>query len=205
MYKNCTVEGCDNKHFSKGYCEKHYKQFKRHGRILERTRYDKNKIIKYKDYAEVVLYDKNNIEVARTKIDLKSINLIENYKWYLSDNGYVVSNINSSTIGMHRIIMKPNEDMVVDHINHNKLDNREENLRICKHCENDRNKGLIKSNTSGVTGVCLTPYGTWCAKIEVDKKCIHLGTFKTFEEATKVRKEAEIKYFGEYRYKGEGN
>ena len=33
--KKCTVEGCDNKHHSKGYCQKHYNQMKYHGHILE--------------------------------------------------------------------------------------------------------------------------------------------------------------------------
>ena len=118
MKETCSVEGCDNKYLAKGYCDKHYRQFKRHGKILERTRYDKNEIIEYKDFAEVVLYDKNNKEIARTKIDLKNIDLVKNYKWFLSSNKYVVTNTENSIMSMHRLIMMPNDDMVVDHINH---------------------------------------------------------------------------------------
>ena len=121
----------------------------------------------------------------------------------MNTHGYVVTNYQKEKIiSMHRFIMNPMEDMVVDHINGDKLDNRLENLRICKHRENDWNKGIISTNTSGVTGVVLTPWNTWCARIEVNKKRIYLGTFKTFEEAVQARKEAEIKYFGEYRYQG---
>lgn len=39
-------------------CSKHNSQMETHGHILERTTYDKNEIIIYEDYAEVILYDK---------------------------------------------------------------------------------------------------------------------------------------------------
>ena len=37
------------------------------------------------------------------------------------------------------------------------------------------------------------------ARIKVKGKDIFLGYYQTLEEASKVRKEAEIKYFKEYR------
>lgn len=40
--------------------------------------------------------------------------------------------------------------------------------------------------------------GKWEAYIAVDKKTHLLGTYKTEEKALKVRKEAELKYYGEY-------
>lgn len=54
---------------------------------------------------------------------------------------------------------------------------------------------MRESNTSGKTGVAQTTYGTWAAYIDCEKR-IHLGTFKTFEEAVEVRKVAELEYFG---------
>jgi hypothetical protein len=53
-----------------------------------------------------------------------------------------------------------------------------------------------KSNTSGVTGVYETKHSTFTAKISVQNKVIHLGTFKSFEEAVRARKDAEILYYG---------
>ncbi len=35
MTKICKVDGCDTKHFCKGYCSKHHYQFKIHGRIMD--------------------------------------------------------------------------------------------------------------------------------------------------------------------------
>ena len=41
----------------------------------------------------------------------------------------------------------------------------------------------------------------WRAYIGINDEQINLGYFNDFEEAVQVRKEAEIKYFGEYRFK----
>jgi len=54
---------------------------------------------------------------------------------------------------------------------------------------------MSSANTSGKVGVSSTKNGTWVAYIDCEKR-IHLGTFKTFEEAVNVRKEAELKYYG---------
>ena len=195
MSKTCSVENCDCKHYGKGYCKKHYQQFKRHGHILERTRFDSNEIIEYEDYAEIVLYDKNDKEVARALIDLEYVDSVKKYKWCFTQ-GYA----HNDKLGrLHRFIMNPPDDMVVDHINHNKLDNRCENLRICTQHENCLNKSIQCNNTSGVPGVSWsTREGRWKAQIRVDKKDKFLGYFKTKEEAVEARRLAEIEYFGEF-------
>ena len=49
------------------------------------------------------------------------------------------SNKERKTISMHRLIMNTPPDLVVDHINHNGLDNRKENLRNVTHSQNQKN------------------------------------------------------------------
>ena len=95
---------------------------------------------------------------------------------------------------LHRFLMNPSDDMVVDHINHNRLDNRKQNLRLCTQGENLRNKK--------VKGVAFDKRrNKWYARIMINRKNLHLGSFDTKEEAIEARKQAEIEYFGEYRYK----
>ena len=63
------------------------------------------------------------------------------------------------------------------------------------------NRGLSSNNTSGVTGVSwVKSRQKWRVRINVLKKEINLGLFSNFEDAVKVRKMAEEKYFGEFSY-----
>ena len=188
--KKWTVEGCDNKHYAKGYCEKHYTQIRRYGRIFN-TDFDTNEIIEYEDHAEIILCNKQRNEVARAIIDIECIDLIKQYKWHLRTDGYVSTGNN---VYLHRFLMNPPDNMEIDHINRNKLDNRRENLRICTQQQNLQNKGIPTDNTSGYTGV-YKRNNKWCARININKKQINLGTFNTFEEAKHARILAEIVYF----------
>ena len=40
----------------------------------------------------------------------------------------------------------------------------------------------------------------WKAYIKINQQMIHLGTFTDKEDAIVARKNAELKYFGKYRY-----
>jgi len=81
----------------------------------------------------------------------------------------------------------------VDHINHNKSDNRWDNLRAVSHIENGRNQSKHTTNTSGYTGV----YKVKCkymARIYVDGKYKNLGTYDDIEDARDARIYAEYYY-----------
>ena len=197
MSKTCSVDGCENKYRSKGYCNKHYQQMLKYGHIIDRTRFDVNEIIEYDDCAEIVIYDKHGNEKARVMIDLEYVDIVKQYKWHLT-HGYV----NNNKVGrLHRFLMNPPEDMVVDHINRNPLDNRICNLRICTQHDNCLNKTARYDNISGVIGVVWDKKNKkWRAQIRVNGKYIHLGRYNTKEEAIEARRQAEIEYFGEYRY-----
>lgn len=194
--KECQVEGCSNKHYAKGYCRKHYRIFNKYGEI-KRIKKDPNEIVLYEDYAEMILYDKNCNEIARALISLEDIEKVRKYKWRLDQKGYVITQEHkkSKVIRLHRFIMKCPEDMVVDHINHNTLDNRRKNLRICTQHENSMNK----SNIKGVRWE--SDREKWRADICYKGKRINLGRYKTKEEAIEAREKAEEEYFGEFANK----
>ena len=83
---------------------------------------------------------------------------------------------------------------ITDHINQNRADNRIANLREVTNSGNNKNCGISKNNTSGAVGVAQLPTGNWRANITVNYKSIHLGMFKTMEEAITARAIAKQKY-----------
>lgn len=138
--------------------------------------------------------------------DLEDYDRIKDYCWCIDAYGYVRGNTKKSKIKFHRLVTGCSDDMVIDHINHNKADNRKFNLRACSQHENNMNRSIVPNNTSGVTGVFWDKkLNKWGAGIGFKGKYIYLGRFENFEEATKARKEAEEKYFGEYSYDNSQN
>jgi hypothetical protein len=201
----CEVCGSDHKvekfHNEIFLCIKHYKQMYRHGKILNRTTRDANQVITYDDYSEILLYDKHGNEIGRTKVSNDKIEAVTKHKWHL-DNGYVCS-INKGVITLlHRMITNAKTGEVVDHVSHDILDNRNDNLRVCTQQQNSFNTSLKKNNSSGFPGVSFRKdRGKWRSFIMVNRKQIHLGSYLRIEDAIKSRKEAEERYFGDFAYK----
>lgn len=193
--KLCTVEGCTNKHRAKRLCNKHYRQLRRTGQILNHTHKDPNEIVEYDDYAEIILYDKDNKEIARTLIDLDDIEKCKQYKWYL--HGEYACNSKTKTM-LHRFLLDVPEDMIIDHINRDKLDNRKENLRVCTYKDNNRNMSRRKNVQSVNRGVYKSSKNGWVARIKVNEKDIYLGTYNSLQDAIAARQQAEIDYFGDF-------
>lgn len=87
------------------------------------------------------------------------------------------------------------EGMEVDHNDHNRENNKIENLTLVDRTKNMQNKSKYKNNASGVCGVSLRKdSGKWRAIITVNKKKIYIGNYITFEEAVSARLKAERVY-----------
>lgn len=117
--------------------------------------------------------------------------------------GYRMVFINRKGYLVHRIAIllatgacDPSKE--VDHIDHDRVNNRLNNLRIVDRVNNMRNIGLGKTNKTGVIGVSLKYTRTgelrYSANIMVNRKSINLGIFDNIEEAAAAREEANIKY-----------
>jgi len=121
------------------------------------------------------------------------------YCWHLGGNGYAITNVPNGEIhkAFHMNVIDCQDDMVRDHINRNRLDNRKCNLRAVTHDVNARNTNISKNNTSGYKGVTKTPDGKFVSQISVGRKNYYLGRFNTAEEAYVARLAGEEKYFGE--------
>lgn len=99
-------------------------------------------------------------------------------------------------VRMHRVIMNPSAEMVIDHINGNSLDNRKSNLRIVTQAENTHNLVNLKShNKTGVTGVSFNKKnGKWLVQLTVNKVRVFYKLYTDFEEAKDASKLVRAKY-----------
>ena len=133
--------------------------------------------------------------------DAEQIDRIRNTKWYKCYNkkygtAYITDQGGKT---LHMYLMDCPAGYEVDHIDLNTMDNRQCNLRICTHQQNQCNQPLQRNNTSGVSGVSYySPRGKYRARIKVCHHDIHLGYYRSFEEAVQARNIGMVYMFGEY-------
>ena len=101
---------------------------------------------------------------------------------------------------MHREVCKVADDMLVDHINHNGLDNRKANLRPATFAQNVYNRKKRSGNSrSRYKGIWWDKrWKKWCAEIRVNKTKIRLGSYDDEIEAAKAYDRAAKKYHDEF-------
>ncbi len=145
-------------------------------------------------------------------IDAETFPLIEPYgkfsSWWnvCTKSFYARARLrNSGTPGtskyLHRIIMQAPSSMHVDHIDHDTLNNRRENLRLATPSQNQCNMKIQSRNRSGYKGVSFcSRTRLWQAKIAVDHRQIWLGRHATIEEAAKAYEEGAKIFHGDFRY-----
>ena len=114
-------------------------------------------------------------------IDEEDYQLVSRFKWHKGDTGYAVwrgiKDGKKQTIRMHRLITNCPKGKIIDHINHDKLDNRKSNLRICTQSENMRNK-----REQGRGYNYHRQNNSW----NVETFGVRIGGFKTEQEAKAV-------------------
>lgn len=114
--------------------------------------------------------------------------LLYNYYWQLNHNGYPQTRTNGKKIYLYHLIM--NSDKLIDHKDHNPLNNMKNNLRICdSYSDNNINLSLSSKNTSGYTGVSFIK-GKWRARIQF-KGTEHTEFFSSKEKAIECRQKWE--------------
>jgi len=102
---------------------------------------------------------------------------------------------------MHQEVSKPPKGMEVDHINHNGLDNRRENLRVCTHQENAMNNSGRNGCSSNYVGVCWKPARRkWQAQIKHNGIVTSLGFFRYERDAAIVRDRKAKELRGDFAY-----
>jgi len=147
-------------------------------------------------------------------VDADDYERLSKYKWCVSKTphtNYAMrrtkgkringKRVKRKTIMMHRFIMNAPRGLVVDHINHNGLDNRKQNLRLCTRAENSRNRRPFNIKGSRYKGF------SWDKERKVFIACIYcngknyyLGRFKSEIAAAKAYDKKAKQLFGEFAY-----
>lgn len=203
----CDSLGHRNKLSGMVLCPKHALQYKRHGKVLENTRFETNDYIisECGKYAIINLRDRKSNKVGETIIDIDDLELALQNRLHMKASHknkenplhYAIHKSENKNIRLHNLIMGAKN---VDHINNDGLDNRKENLRIVTNSQNGMNQRLQARSLSGVTGVTWGKSNkTWHANIKKDGKMIRLSCKQsTFDNAVQIRLQGEAKYFKEY-------
>lgn len=144
-------------------------------------------------------------EVQLTKgkvalVDDEDFELVSQYTWFADKKGtnlyYAYNSVNS--MYMHRLIMKTTDDLIVDHIDHNGLNNQKSNLRNCTYSQNLHHRKFAP----GITGYKGVTYNkrqnVYQAKMRYDGKYRHIGHFKTAIEAAEAYNKVATQWFGEF-------
>lgn len=119
--------------------------------------------------------------------------------WTPSDNKYrVVTQIRQNSkrtqLFIHRYIMEPPKNKVIDHFNGNPLDNRRCNLRTATQSQNMQNRiGPASHNRSRTRGVTWTGY-KWLAKLTIEGEVIEVGRYDNYRVAVHEISKARSEY-----------
>lgn len=137
-------------------------------------------------------------------IDDDDFDAVSQFKWYWGFKGYVGSPIKNgkkrTTVYLARLVMNAPSGAMVDHVNHNTLDNRKENLRLVSSGQNQANRIIDKNRkikTSKYKGVNWHKFSRkWHAQIAGR----YIGLFESETDAARAYNLAALERFGQYAF-----
>ena len=135
-------------------------------------------------------------------VDAQDYYQLSQFQWFASVSGntfYAVRKCGGKPVTMHRWIMEAPAELVVDHIDHDGLNNCRSNLRLCSPVQNSRNAVSNNGASSKYKGVCRRrKTKKWRAAIKFNKKSYNLGDFTDEIAAAKAYDKKAAEFFGEF-------
>jgi hypothetical protein len=133
------------------------------------------------------------------KVSLQWVNEVDQYKWYIGSNGYPFTYINGSRISLHRfihwLIKGYWTDMIVDHIDRDKFNALNTNLREATVKQNSYNKTYINPNHNIKYNKSTNKF---IVSIQKDKINHKIDNIDTIDEARNIYKLMAEELFGEF-------
>jgi hypothetical protein len=116
-------------------------------------------------------------------------------RMYVTSYGYAIGKVGSESRLVHRLILSGVKE--VDHINRDKLDNRRANLRSVEAWQNQSNRGMRKTNTSGHIGIDFHK-GRWRAQLVFRGETVLCKKFVEKQDAVDAYAKAVELHRGEF-------
>ena len=147
-------------------------------------------------------------------IDADDFERVGQWRWYTKrDKGSACERIYAAArletphgwrkVTLHRYIMDAQPGELVDHINHDGLDNRRANLRLATTRQNSANSPPGRRNKTGYKGVVYSK-GSWYANVTVDARTRLSGPFGSPELAALAHDRLAKELFGDFAYQNFG-
>lgn len=177
--QNCGVEFNASESKTK-YCSK---------KCFNLKRIKRNKITIKKDYAIIHTKSKRHGE-QDFFINLEDVNLVKDITWRADGyepHIYARAWINGKNIRLHRYLLNPPKNKVIDHIDRNTRNNKRSNLRICSTLDNGQNKSMYKTNNLKCKNIHYAKYSNKY-HLQIRRKGISFSKyFNSIDDAIKER------------------
>ena len=133
-------------------------------------------------------------------------NLINKEAGCFNKDGYVVICLKQKSYMAHKLIYAMFygvTDVMIDHIDGNRCNNRIENLRQATYSQNLFNTKIYKNNKIGVKGISYVPkISKYVARCQTNGRSKYLGAFDSLNEAQEILKKYRLQSHGEYANHG---
>lgn len=198
---SCEIDNCGKKitRPTFGWCESHYYRYRKYGSPYISKRKNSSDLPVFIDVDKGIAFIQLS-NGGNAIIDIDDVPLVEGVCWSKTskENPYVRGYINGKSILLHRLVTACPKGMCVDHINHDILDNRKSNLRICTKQQNLWNL-KPKGGTSKFKGVSWRKQEQkWKASICKNGKREAIGLFDEEIDAAIAHDRKAEELFGEY-------